>query len=233
MNKQYAGHAKRVMFGIWSFLRQFMYTKMIIVTDADVDIRDWKEVVWALTTRVDAGARHADRAGHADRLSGLRLARGGARRQDRHRRHEQVARGNGARMGPPHCDGSGGQLRASKRSGSRSAVTVIAHRRVGCGAASRGAQQAFDLAQHQRQRRGRRALLIAKRKLAQERVVDQQMRVSRQPAAPLERRNSPANASSWRGVIGRPDRRYSNASRQCSDSFSSRTGIPQVRQPAQ
>jgi len=54
MNKQYAGHAKRVMFGIWSFLRQFMYTKMIIVTDADVNIRDWKEVVWALTTRVDA-----------------------------------------------------------------------------------------------------------------------------------------------------------------------------------
>ena len=53
MKKQYAGHAKRVMFGIWSFLRQFMYTKMIIVTDDDVDIREWKEVVWALTTRVD------------------------------------------------------------------------------------------------------------------------------------------------------------------------------------
>ncbi len=53
MRKQYPGHAKRVMFGIWSFLRQFMYTKLIIVTDDDVDIRDWKEVVWALTTRVD------------------------------------------------------------------------------------------------------------------------------------------------------------------------------------
>jgi 4-hydroxy-3-polyprenylbenzoate decarboxylase len=53
MRKQYAGHAKRVMFGIWSFLRQFMYTKMIVVTDDDVDIRDWKEVVWAMTTRVD------------------------------------------------------------------------------------------------------------------------------------------------------------------------------------
>jgi len=53
MRKQYAGHAKRVMFGIWSFLRQFMYTKLIVVTDADVDVRDWKEVVWALTTRVD------------------------------------------------------------------------------------------------------------------------------------------------------------------------------------
>ncbi len=54
MNKQYPGHAKRVMFGIWSFLRQFMYTKFIIVTDDDVNIRSWPEVVWALTTRVDA-----------------------------------------------------------------------------------------------------------------------------------------------------------------------------------
>ncbi len=54
IKKQYPGHAKRVMFGIWSFLRQFMYTKFIIVTDDDVNIRDWKEVVWALTTRVDA-----------------------------------------------------------------------------------------------------------------------------------------------------------------------------------
>jgi len=54
MKKQYPGHAKRVMFGIWSFLRQFMYTKFIIVVDDDVDIREWKEVVWALTTRVDA-----------------------------------------------------------------------------------------------------------------------------------------------------------------------------------
>jgi len=41
------------MFGIWSFLRQFMYTKFIVVTDADIDVRDWKEVVWAITTRVD------------------------------------------------------------------------------------------------------------------------------------------------------------------------------------
>jgi len=54
MRKQYPGHAKRVMFGIWSFLRQFMYTKLVIVTDDDVDVRDWKEVIWALTTRVDA-----------------------------------------------------------------------------------------------------------------------------------------------------------------------------------
>ncbi len=53
MKKQYPGHAKRVLFGVWSFLRQFMYTKFIIVTDEDIDIRDWKEVIWAITTRVD------------------------------------------------------------------------------------------------------------------------------------------------------------------------------------
>ncbi|MFA7317063.1 MAG: 4-hydroxy-3-polyprenylbenzoate decarboxylase [Sulfuricella sp.] len=53
IKKQYPGHAKRVLFGVWSFLRQFMYTKFIIVTDEDVNIRDWKEVIWAMTTRVD------------------------------------------------------------------------------------------------------------------------------------------------------------------------------------
>ncbi|MDR1936735.1 MAG: 4-hydroxy-3-polyprenylbenzoate decarboxylase [Candidatus Accumulibacter sp.] len=54
IRKQYPGHARRVMFGIWSFLRQFMYTKFIIVVDDDIDARDWKEVIWVLTTRVDA-----------------------------------------------------------------------------------------------------------------------------------------------------------------------------------
>jgi 4-hydroxy-3-polyprenylbenzoate decarboxylase len=53
MRKQYPGHAKRVMFGVWSFLRQFMYTKFILVVDEDVNARDWKEVIWAITTRVD------------------------------------------------------------------------------------------------------------------------------------------------------------------------------------
>ena len=53
MRKQYPGHAKRVMFGIWSYLRQFMYTKFIIVVDDDIDVRNWKEVIWAITTRVD------------------------------------------------------------------------------------------------------------------------------------------------------------------------------------
>ena len=53
IRKSYPGHAKRIMMGLWSFLRQFMYTKFIIVVDEDVDIRDWKEVVWAMTTRMD------------------------------------------------------------------------------------------------------------------------------------------------------------------------------------
>ena len=53
LRKQYPGHAKRVMFGVWSFLRQFMYTKIVIVTDDDVNVRDWKDVVWAMTTRMD------------------------------------------------------------------------------------------------------------------------------------------------------------------------------------
>ena len=55
MKKQYPGHAKRVMFGIWSFLRQFMYTKFVIVTDDDIDVRNWKDVIWAMTTRMDPG----------------------------------------------------------------------------------------------------------------------------------------------------------------------------------
>jgi 4-hydroxy-3-polyprenylbenzoate decarboxylase len=53
IRKSYPGHAKRLMFGIWSFLRQFMYTKFIVVTDDDVNIRDWREVIWAITTRMD------------------------------------------------------------------------------------------------------------------------------------------------------------------------------------
>jgi len=53
MKKQYAGHAKRVMMGVWSFLRQFMYTKFIIVVDDDINTRDWQDVIWAMTTRMD------------------------------------------------------------------------------------------------------------------------------------------------------------------------------------
>ncbi|CAA6813827.1 MAG: 3-polyprenyl-4-hydroxybenzoate carboxy-lyase (EC [uncultured Thiotrichaceae bacterium] len=53
MKKQYPGHAKRVMMGVWSFLRQFMYTKFVIVVDDDINTRDWQDVIWAMTTRMD------------------------------------------------------------------------------------------------------------------------------------------------------------------------------------
>jgi 4-hydroxy-3-polyprenylbenzoate decarboxylase len=53
MKKQYPGHAKRVMLGTWSFLRQFMYTKFVIVVDEDIDVRNWQDVIWAMTTRMD------------------------------------------------------------------------------------------------------------------------------------------------------------------------------------
>ena len=53
MKKQYPGHAKRVMMGVWSFLRQFMYTKFVIVVDEDINTRDWQDVIWAISTRVD------------------------------------------------------------------------------------------------------------------------------------------------------------------------------------
>jgi len=53
IRKQYAGHARRIMMGVWSYLRQFTYTKFVIVTDEDIDVRDWAQVVWALATRVD------------------------------------------------------------------------------------------------------------------------------------------------------------------------------------
>ncbi len=53
IRKQYPGHARRIMFGVWSYLRQFTYTKFVIVTDDDINVRDWKDVIWAISTRVD------------------------------------------------------------------------------------------------------------------------------------------------------------------------------------
>jgi 4-hydroxy-3-polyprenylbenzoate decarboxylase len=53
MKKAYPGHAKRIMFGVWSYLRQFMYTKWVIVVDDDIDARNWTDVIWALATRMD------------------------------------------------------------------------------------------------------------------------------------------------------------------------------------
>ena len=105
MKKQYAGHAKRVMFGVWSFLRQFMYTKFIIVTDDDVNIRDWKEVIWAITTRVDP-ARDTLIVDNTP-IDYLDFASPGIRpgREDGHRRHQQVAGRDQSGMGHADCDG--------------------------------------------------------------------------------------------------------------------------------
>jgi 4-hydroxy-3-polyprenylbenzoate decarboxylase len=72
MKKQYPGHAKRVMFGVWSFLRQFMYTKFVIVTDDDINVRDWQDVIWAISLQDRAGCdrqvegRDQPRVGPAD-----------------------------------------------------------------------------------------------------------------------------------------------------------------------
>ena len=55
IKKQYPGHAKRVMLGVWSFLRQFMYTKFVVIVDDDINTRDWQDVIWAMTTRMDPG----------------------------------------------------------------------------------------------------------------------------------------------------------------------------------
>ena len=73
IKKAYPGHARRVMMGVWSHLRQFMYTtKFIVVVDDDVDVRDWKEVVWALTTRMDP-VRDTMMVEHTHRLPRLRF----------------------------------------------------------------------------------------------------------------------------------------------------------------
>ena len=53
IKKAYAGHARRVMMGVWSHLRQFLYTKFVVVVDEDIDVRSWPEVIWAMTTRMD------------------------------------------------------------------------------------------------------------------------------------------------------------------------------------
>ena len=95
------------MFGIWSFLRQFMYTKFIIVVDDDIDVRDWKEVIWAITTRMDP-ARDTVIAKHADRLSRLRQPGVGPGLEDGHRRDQQVAGGDRSRLGPADRDGCDG-----------------------------------------------------------------------------------------------------------------------------
>ena len=93
MKKAYAGHAKRVMMGVWSYLRQFMYTKWVIVVDDDIDARNWKDVMWAISTRMDP-ARDITVIENTP-IDYLDFASPGERPrlQDRPRRHRQVAAG--------------------------------------------------------------------------------------------------------------------------------------------
>ena len=134
IKKRYPGHAKRVMFGIWSFLRQFMYTKFIVVTDDDVDIRDWKEVVWAITTRMDPVRDTVAGRPHADRLPRFRLAGVGPGRQDGARRDQQVARrdrsangaGRSAEGRRPSKHGSPGVIEAILAGGARPEARLAA-----------------------------------------------------------------------------------------------------------
>jgi hypothetical protein len=122
IKKQYPGHAKRVMFGIWSFLRQFMYTKFIIVVDDDIDIRDWKEVIWAMTTRMDADARHdAGRRNTPIDYLDFRQPVAGLG-QDGAGRDQQVAGRNQPRMGAADRHGCLALCADGPESGQMSAV---------------------------------------------------------------------------------------------------------------
>ncbi len=117
MKKAYPGHAKRVMMGVWSYLRQFMYTKWVIVVDDDINARDWKDVMWALSTRMDPARditlvenTPIDYLDFASPESGLGS-------QDRPGRHQQVAARDQARMGREARHGRGHGERPSPRNG--------------------------------------------------------------------------------------------------------------------
>ena len=104
MKKAYPGHAKRVMMAVWSYLRQFMYTKWVIVVDDDIDARDWKDVMWAVSTRMDPARDITVIENTPIDYLDFASPRSRARLQDRARRHQQMAARNQARMGPqdPH-----------------------------------------------------------------------------------------------------------------------------------
>ena len=108
IRKAYPGHARRIMMGVWSYLRQFMYTKFVIVVDDDIDCRDWNDVIWAISTRVDPG-RDLMVVEHTP-IDYLDFASPGIRprRQAGHRRHRQVAAGDEARVGQEAADGGRG-----------------------------------------------------------------------------------------------------------------------------
>ena len=104
IRKEYPGHAKRVMFGVWSYLRQFMYTKIVIVVDADIDARNWADVIWAISTRVDpkrdsvlVESTPIDYLDFASPVAGLGSKLG-------HRCDDEMARRGGSPVGPPDYD---------------------------------------------------------------------------------------------------------------------------------
>ena len=102
MKKAYPGHAKRVMLGVWSYLRQFIYTKWVIVVDDDIDARDWKDVMWAVSTRMDPARDITDRS--RTRPSTISTSPRPERRprlQDRPRRHQQSGRRRPSGTGAP------------------------------------------------------------------------------------------------------------------------------------
>ena len=117
IRKAYPGHAKRVMMGVWSFLRQFMYTKFVIVVDDDIDARDWKDVMWAISTRMDP-VRDVTLVENTP-IDYLDFAspESGPRRQDRPRRHQQNAARDQARLGPPDPHGRRGHRRRHPQMG--------------------------------------------------------------------------------------------------------------------
>ena len=99
--KTYSGQAKRIMMGVWSYLKQFMYTKFVIVVDEDIDARKWK-TLWAISTNVDAA--RILRLSKRHRLSGFCIACRGSRLENGNRRDGENRCGNGSRMGQktPH-----------------------------------------------------------------------------------------------------------------------------------
>jgi 3-octaprenyl-4hydroxybenzoate decarboxylase (EC 4.1.1.-) len=95
------------MLGVWSFLRQFMYTKFVIVTDDDINARDWNDVIWAITTRMDPKRDTVMIDNTPIDYLGLRVAGIGAGVEDGPGRHAQVAGRDYTRMGPGHRQGRG------------------------------------------------------------------------------------------------------------------------------
>ena len=128
IRKAYPGHAKRVMMGIWSFLRQFMYTKFVIVVDDDIDARDWKDVMWAISTRMDP-VRDMTLIDNTP-IDYLDFASPGIgpRRQDRPRRDRQMPPETKREWGRPIRMDRGDRRRGDARNGRATACPARASR---------------------------------------------------------------------------------------------------------